>query len=142
MRQGFSLVELVLVLVIAGFVLAFTLPRFSGTLDHLAADAAVRDVTTLLSVTRHTAIAQGRRVRARLADDSLRVDTLGNPDWGQYRTWPGPASRGVTMTVSNPVVVFGPAGIGWGASNTTVSMRRGSHVETVVVSRLGRIRRR
>ena len=43
MRQGFSLVELVLVLLIAGFVLALSLPRFGGTLDHIAADAAARD---------------------------------------------------------------------------------------------------
>jgi len=43
--------------------------------------------------------------------------------------------------VSNPVVVFDAIGIGWGASNTTVVLRRGTRVEKITLSRIGRVKR-
>jgi hypothetical protein len=47
----------------------------------------------------------------------------------------------VSLQVSNPVVAFSPIGVGWGASNTTITLRRGSQVETITTSRVGRVRR-
>lgn len=141
MARGFTLLELAIVLVIAGFVLALSVPPARRALDHLAADGAARDLTTLLATARHTAVAQGRRTRLRVAADSLVIDTLGVVGWGLHRSWSGPSGRGVTMTTSNPVVVFAPTGLAWGVSNTSIVLSRGSHVETVVVSRVGRVRR-
>jgi hypothetical protein len=43
--------------------------------------------------------------------------------------------------VSNPLVVFGPTGMGWGVSNTRITLQRGSQVETITVSRVGRVKR-
>jgi len=141
MERGFTVLELLVVLVIAGFVLALSLPRVGGLRDHLAADAAARDVTIALAVARHIATDQGRRIRLRLGQDSLRIDTLIGWDWGQYRSRPGPASHGVSLSATNAVVIFSPLGLTWGVSNTTVTLTRGSHVETVVVSKVGRVRR-
>jgi hypothetical protein len=47
----------------------------------------------------------------------------------------------VALEVSNPVVVFEPIGLAWGLSNTTVVLRRGTHVATITISRLGRVKR-
>lgn len=141
MGKGYTLLELLVVVVLAGFVLALGLPRAAGILDHLAADAAARDITTALAEGRQLAMEQGRRVRVRLGQDSLRVDTLGNVTWGQYRSRPGPASRRVSLSATNPIVIFSALGLTWGVSNTSVSLVRKSHVETVVVSRVGRVRR-
>jgi prepilin-type N-terminal cleavage/methylation domain-containing protein len=141
MARGFTLVELAIVLVVAGFVLALSIRPVRGVLDHIAADGAARDVTTLLATARHTAVAQGRRARLRVTADSLTIDTLGATAWGRHRSWSGPASRGVTVTTSNAVVAFAPTGLAWGVSNTSITLSRGSHVETVIVSRVGRVRR-
>lgn len=141
MRRGFTLLELAIVLSLAGFVLALSLRPVKRALDHFAADGAARDVTTLLATARHTAVAQGRRARLRVTGESLAIDTLGPVGWGRHRAWPGPAERGVTVTTSNPIVVFAPTGLAWGVSNTSITLSRGSHVETVVVSRAGRVRR-
>lgn len=141
MRRGFTLLELAIVLSVAGFVLALSQRPLRRALDHFAADGAARDVTTLLAVTRQTAVALGRRARLRVTPESLAVDTLGNTGWGRHRAWPGPADRGVTVAASNPIVVFAPTGLAWGVSNTTIVLMRGSHVETVIVSRVGRVRR-
>ena len=141
MDRGFSLVELTISMAIAAAVAAMALPRFAGTLDWLAADAAARDVTTSLAVARNAAVAQGRRSRLFIDRDSLRIDLWGVAGWEPYLRWPGPTERGVALQVSNPEVVFGPTGIGWGASNTTVTLTRGSHIETVTTSRVGRVKR-
>lgn len=141
MERGFTLLELAVVLVVAGFVLAIGLPRWGGVLDHIAADAAARDITSALAAARGAAVAQGRRIQVRITADSILLDTLGSESWGPWRSRSGPSARGVTLTTSNPIVAFAPSGITWGVSNTSIAVRRGSHVETVVVSRLGRVRR-
>lgn len=141
MARGFTLLELATVLVIAGFVLALAIRPARDALDAFAVDGAARDVTTLLATARQTAAAQGRRARLRVAAESLVIDTLGTDGWGVHRAWSGPAGRGVAITTSNVVVAFAPTGLAWGVSNTSITLSRGSHVETVVVSRVGRVRR-
>jgi Tfp pilus assembly protein FimT len=141
MVRGVTLLELAIVLVIAGFVLAGAARPVGRALDHFAVDGAARDLTTLLAIARHTAVAQRHRARLRIHVDSLVIDTLGGTGWGRHHAWPGPSQRGVVMAVSNPTVSFAPTGMAWGVSNTSVTLTRGSHVETIVVSRLGRVRR-
>jgi len=80
---------------------------------------------------------QGTRARVLIAADSLRIDRWVGDSWGSVHRWPGPDRHGVTLAVSNPVVVFDAIGIGWGASNTTVVLRRGPWVEKITLSRIG-----
>lgn len=141
MARGFSLIELAVSLTVAALVLALGLPRLSGFLDWVAADRAAREVTTALAVARAAAVMWGTRARVTIAGDSLRIDRWEGSDWRPYQRWPGPLTQGVTLEVSNPEVVFGPTGMGWGASNTRVTLRRGSHAETITTSRLGRVKR-
>src|SRR5262245_52641835 len=130
MARGFSLPEIAVVTALAGIMLSLALPGFGRALDHYVVDSAAREVSTLIAITRHTAVSQGKRTRLRVSPDSLVIDTLGSPDWGAHRAFPGPADRGISLSVNNPIVTFAPTGIGWGVSNTTISLRRGSHVET------------
>ena len=141
MAKGFSLVELAIVLCIITALAAVGLPRLQPFLDRIATDRAAREVTTALAVARHGAVLRGMRERLTIAADSLRIDRLEPAGWTPWKRWPGPADLAVGIEVSNPVVVFGPTGLGWGASNTMVVLRRGSHVETITVSRLGRVKR-
>jgi prepilin-type N-terminal cleavage/methylation domain-containing protein len=141
MPRGFTLTELAVALTMVALLLVVGLPRLSGVLDWVAADRAAREVTTALAVARAAAVMRGTRTRVTIAADTLRIDRWEGADWRPYQRWPGPISEGVTLEVSNPEVVFGPTGMGWGASNTRVVLRRGSHTETITTSRLGRVKR-
>lgn len=120
---------------------AIAFPRMGGLRDWIAADQAAREITTALAIARHSAAMRGTRVRLRIAADSLRLEGLGSDGWEAWWGAPGPARLGVRLTISNPTVVFGPTGIGWGASNTSIGLRRGSQAETITVSRVGRVKR-
>ena len=139
--RGFTLVELIVVLLILSVAASLSVPRLGSALDRIATDAAARDVTTALATARAAAVLQGTRARLRIAADSLRVDRESAQGWEPYARWPGPAASGVDLRVSNPEIVFGPLGLGWGLANTRVELRRGSQIETITTSRLGRVRR-
>jgi prepilin-type N-terminal cleavage/methylation domain-containing protein len=141
MAKGFSLVEVVIVLLIVAVVAAVGLPSLRPYVDRIATDQAAREITTAIAVGRHGAVMQATRARVTIAADTLRVDRLKAEEWEPFWRRPGPADHRVLLEVSNPVVVFGPTGLGWAASNTKVVLRRGSQVETITVSRLGRVKR-
>ena len=137
---GFTVLELMVVICIAGILVTFWLPRAARLMDWVTTDRAVHDITTALAVARHGAVQQATRARLTISADTLRIDRLEDGGWVPYWRAPGPASHGVTLTVSNPVVVFGPTGMAWGLSNTTIKLIRGSHVETITTSRVGRVK--
>jgi prepilin-type N-terminal cleavage/methylation domain-containing protein len=141
MVKGFSVVELAVALLIVCILSAVGLPRFQRLRDWIATDHAAREVTTALALGRHSAVMQATRARVIIAADTLRIDRLGENGWESWWRRPGPDALGVQLAVSNPVVVFGPTGMAWGASNTTVALRRGSQVETITLSRVGRVKR-
>ncbi len=141
MHRGFTLIEVVVVLVILTVVLSLTVPRLGPAFDRIATNGAARDLTTAIAVARAAAVLQGTRARLRIGADSLRVDREGALGWEPYARWPGPGAAGVSLAVTNPEIVFGPLGLGWGPANTSVRLRRGSQIETVTTSRLGRVKR-
>jgi|SRR5690349_5623672 len=141
MRRGFTFIELAVVLVILALVTAITFPRLQGLLDWIAVNNAAQDVTTAVAVTRNAAIMQGSRRRLVIAPDSLRIDRWAGDSWARLERWRGPDGHGVTLEVSNAVVVFDPTGLPWGVSNTKVVLRRGVRSETITLSRVGRVKR-
>lgn len=141
MRRGVTLAEMAVVLAIVVIVMAITVPRLTGIRDWIAVNAAAQDVTTSIAVARSAAIMQGVRSRAVIAADSLRIDRWQGDSWGPMERWAGPLQYGVGLAVSNPVIVFDPIGLGWGVSNTSIELRRGDRVETITVSRVGRVKR-
>ncbi len=140
MSKGFTLLELMVVACIAALLLALGFPRAARFLDWIETQRAVRDVTTALAVGRNSAVTQATRARITIDPDTLRIDRFGAQGWEPLWRRPGPSSRGVALATTNPVVIFGPNGMAWGASNTTVVLRRGSQAETITLSRLGRVK--
>ena len=140
-RRAFTLIELLVVIVVIGVTCAIATPRLRDTLDRIAVERAAADVSLAFGVARNAAVMWGTRARLLIAADSLRIDRWADAGWGGRRGWPGPASHGVALEVSNDTVVFGPTGMGWGASNTKIVLRRGSHSATFTTSRLGRVKR-
>ena len=144
MNKGFSLLELAFVLSIIAVLSAVGLPRLQPFLDRTATEQATLEVTTALAIARESAIAWSTRARLIIDADTLKVDRLRigtSQEWEPWWRAPGPRDHRVALAVSNPIVVFGPTGLGYAAANTKVVLRRGSHVETITVSRLGRVKR-
>ncbi|PYP70330.1 MAG: hypothetical protein DMD36_06950 [Gemmatimonadetes bacterium] len=140
-RRGFSLIELAVTIAVMGAVTVATLPALKDWLSWVAVEAASADITTALAVARSAAIANGFRSRVVLAADSLRIDRWTGSSWEPYLRWTGPSELGVDLTVSNPEVVFGPTGTGWGPSNTEAVLRSRSRHARITVSRVGRVKR-
>ena len=51
------------------------------------------------------------------------------------------SSHGVMLSASRDSMAYAPNGLGYGAANLTIILRRGESAETIFVSRLGRVRR-
>ena len=141
MQRGFTLIEFAIALAVAGLVMIITLPRLGGLLDGIAVERAAAQLTNGLAVARNAAVMRARRVKLSIAADSLRLDQWARDGWESFRRWPGPEQLGVSVAVSNPDIVFGPLGMGWGAANTRIVLERGAGRAIITTSRVGRVKR-
>jgi Tfp pilus assembly protein FimT len=139
-RRGALLLELVLVLLVAGLVVGIAMPAFRRPLDRLAADRAAIDVAAAHTRARIASVAHNRVSRLVITPDSLII-TLGHPP-DTTRFWTGVGPRASSVTLAGPArpITFRPAGISFGLSNSTYSLTRGNARTDVIVSRLGRVR--
>jgi len=139
MRRGITLIELVVVLAIVGVLCAIGIPHLLRFLDRSRVRHATNEIVTTLALARSTALV--RQVNVATLFDPVRssvtvtigLDTLLARNLG--------AVHGVTVRSNRDSTVYGPTGLGYGAANQTVIVRRGSAADSVVVSRLGRVRR-
>src|SRR5256885_9764883 len=102
MSKGFTLLELMVVLLIVAALLALWLPRAARLQDWLETERAVRDVTTALAVGRHGAVMHSTRARIEIAADTLRIDRLQPHGWQPRGRVPRPARYRVTTQGSEP----------------------------------------
>ena len=138
MRQGHTLVELTLVMAVAGLALGIALPRLASLRDTLDVVQAARKVVTAHRRARLAAILHSPPVVLAVSPDSLAYRLAGAPD----RLWraPGPARNGVVMASPARQITFSPVGITTGLANASFRLLRGAASRTVVLSRLGRVR--
>lgn len=137
-RRGSTIAELVITLAVVGVLASIAVPRAATLIDRLSVKGATQDVVLALAAARAAAARSG-------AYASFVADTR----TGRLRVVSGGATllerdvlhtRGVRLEASRESVTFAPGGLGWGAANTTVIVSRGSRADTVVMSRLGRVR--
>lgn len=129
-----------MVLVIIGVILAFAAPRLAGWLDWLAVDRAAQEIAAFHRTARFAAILRSQRVRLDFSSDSLRA-TLEGPVDSVVLSWPGPARHGVSLTASRWTIRFQANGLGLGAADTKLVLRRGAEAESLTTSLLGRLKR-
>lgn len=135
---GFTVIEMVAVLSIlalAGTLAARPLRRVR---DRIAVRAAASDVATALAVARQRAVMRVARTTASIDARAGSVVVHTGADTALVRRVG--AIHGVHLTATGTTVVYGPTGLGVGISNATIVARKGEAAETVVVSRLGRVR--
>jgi prepilin-type N-terminal cleavage/methylation domain-containing protein len=138
-RAGHTLVELSLVLTIIGLLSMIAAHEATLYLDRVAVRSAMAEAAALVARARDEALAQRTVV-------SLSVDTVAATLALSARGEPlarhalGQA-HGVRLSTSRDSISFDVRGLGYGAANLTLVARRGSAADTLVVSRLGRVRR-
>jgi hypothetical protein len=88
---------------------------------------------------RYAGMMRAARVRMQFAPDTLQAYYESLRD-SLFLSVPGPAARGVAMRASRSVIRIQANGIGWGAANTKIVLRRGSAAESLTTSRLGRLK--
>lgn len=141
MRRGTTLLELAIVLVISGLLLAMALPAGAALRDRLSTDGAAAILVSAHARARMIAASESRVIVLSLWADSVVVQAVESPADTVVR-WRGigPASHRVSLTGLPRRVVFGPNGIPLGAANGTYLASRGGARRQVVVSRYGRVR--
>jgi prepilin-type N-terminal cleavage/methylation domain-containing protein len=138
-RNGTTLPELMLVLAIAGILGAVALGRTGALRDRMSVRSAASETMATFALARRWSLSRASRTaitidtaRAALTvrsyTDTIAIRRLG-------------ASHGVTVSASRDSMAYAPNGLGYGASNLTIVLRRGASAETIYVSRLGRVRR-
>ncbi|MDB4882248.1 MAG: hypothetical protein JWL95_1014 [Gemmatimonadetes bacterium] len=137
-RLGLTLIELCLVITIIGLTTLIASRQLVLHLDRAAARAAVAEAATVVARARDEAIARRAMVSVRFDTTSAALELLarGAP---LARAALGHA-HGVTLSSNRDSLTFDVRGLGYGAANLTMVARRGSAAETLVVSRLGRVR--
>jgi Tfp pilus assembly protein FimT len=129
---------LVVTLAVLGVLTSIAVPRAAALIDRFSVKGATQDVVLALAAARAAASQRG-----------AYASFVADPRTGRLRVVSGGETllerdvlhtRGVRLEASRESVTFAPGGLGWGAANTTVVVSRGTRSDTVVMSRLGRVR--
>jgi Tfp pilus assembly protein FimT len=137
-RRGVTIAELVVTLGVLGVLTSIAVPRAAALIDRFSVKGATQDVVLALAAARAAASQRG-----------AYASFVADPRTGRLRVVSGGETllerdvlhtRGVRLEASRESVTFAPGGLGWGAANTTVVVSRGTRSDTVVMSRLGRVR--
>ena len=140
MRNGYTLIESVLALTLLGLVLLIAVPLTHGWRDRAAVHRASLELAAFYHTARHAAALRATRVAITFGADSLTAVYEGVTD-STFAVRSGPGRFGVQLTASDSVVRIAPSGLGFGAANTKLLLRRGAAAESLTTSRLGRLRR-
>lgn len=137
-RAGFTLLELTVVLTVAGLLLAIAVPRVSSLRDRSSVKAAVDELGGSFSTARRWAIAR-RAVVAVVLDTAAGVVEVRSGGRSLLRRSLKQV-YGIELASNRDSAVYDPRGLGYGVTNLTVIVRRGTMVDTLTMSRLGRVR--
>jgi Tfp pilus assembly protein FimT len=137
-RTGVTLVELCLVLALVGTLASLATWQVTGYLDRTSARAAIAEAATVVLRARDEAMAQRTPISVRI-DTVVAALELSERGVVLSRAALGHA-HGVTLSTTRDSLTYDVRGLGYGAANLTLIARRGAAAESLVVSRLGRVR--
>ena len=139
MRLGMTFIEVSITVAILGVMAGLTFPRFGSYRDRIAVDAATSSTMSLLATARHAALRRATRTAIHLDSTRGTVSIVAGVDTIEQR--PLREVHQVEFSTSRDSIAFAPSGLGYGAANTQIILRRGVAADTISVSRLGRARR-
>ena len=141
MQRGFTLIEMLIAIMLAGLLAALAIPGLSALHDRLAVETATEAILAAHTRARLVAVTERRVAVLTLTVDSLVLRAIEAPTDTTPR-WrsPGPAIHGVAIAGVPRSVLFAPSGVTMGVANATYTLTRGGARKQIVVSRYGRVR--
>lgn len=142
-RSGFSLVEVMIVMVTVGLLLSIAAPRMGGYFARVKADGVADQIATDLAYARSLAVRQGRPVQLRYFPASYTYVVQENPGPSAIARRHGGLEDGMEdvevtfFPASQDSVVFSPRGLKAQGADSVVVTFRGNR-SRVVVTQLGR----
>ena len=138
-RSGTTLPELVVVLTVVGVLAAVGTLRVGVMRDRMSVRAATTEAVAAFATARRWSISRAARTAVLIDPSNASIVVQSFADTIAHRRLRD--VHGVAISSSRDSMAYAPNGLGYGASNLTLVLRRGAAAETVVVSRLGRVRR-
>jgi Tfp pilus assembly protein FimT len=135
---GATLTELVMALSMCALLATITIAGSASLRNRSAVRAANTELVSALHLARSSALAESRVVALRFDTASGRALVLAHPD--TLLDLPLGVWYAVTLSATRDSIAYGPTGRGYGAANTTITIRRRGAADTIVVSRLGRVK--
>ena len=123
MRQGTTLIEVGVAVGILGLMAGLTFPKFGSYRDRVAVDAATSSTLSLLATARQAALRRATRTAVHLDTASATVFVVAGIDTLERR--PLREVHGVTFSTTRDSIAFTSGGLGYGAANTQIILRRG-----------------
>jgi hypothetical protein len=119
-----------------GVAIGIAAPRIRTITSSFAVDAAAREITAIF--------AQARLVSLRDRGAEIRIDSTGVSLFARGRIIRDrriAEDHGVRLRTTVPLVRYAATGIAIGLSNGSLYLSRDAAADTIVISRLGRVRR-
>lgn len=135
-RRGTTTIEQIAVLSILSVLSLITLASGVPLLEAAAVETATRDAASLFALARDHALSSGSRTALRIDGATQRILVHTGADTLAVVTM---ASRGVRLEATRDSMAYAPTGLGLGAANLRLVLTRGGRVDTITVSRLGRV---
>ena len=132
------MIELTIVICVLAVLSAIAMPAASGLVDRIRVRAAVTEIESLFGAARLVAIARAMQTSveidtaARMISVTIAADTVRRAALG--------IELGVQLAANRNAMSYSATGVGYGAANLSVVVRKNSAVDTIFVSRLGRVR--
>ncbi len=138
MRHAFTIIEIAVTICVLSILLGLAIPWAGDVLDKIRVRSAATEIQSVFSAARHIALA--RAVHATVEVDtaarsitvSVGRDTVRKRELG--------IAHDVLLSATRTRMSYSATGVGYGAANLSVVVRRNRAVDTVFVSRLGRVR--
>lgn len=128
-----------MVLTVVGVLATIAAGRTTALRDRMSVRSAATETVATFALARRWSVSRAARTAIEIDTASASLIVRSYADTIARRRLA--SSHGVRVSASRDSMAYAPNGLGYGASNLTIVLSRGSAAETISVSRLGRVRR-
>ena len=142
-RKGFSMIEMVVVIVLVGLIASIGFPRLRDSLEKQNVRSAKALIATLAATARGAAIQRGCSATLNMTVDSIWVTACGvNPPAASVQVGTKKLvgdEFNVTLSSTAATVVYDPRGITTQFQATTIRVIGPNHRDSVMINEVGRV---